>query len=586
MYKLGKLPHKKDARDLKWKSFRIESQLPKPPPSFGNELLHSVWDSLGNNEAGNCVAEGTEVSGPDVEGAFRIPYRGPLLTIRLASGKRLTVTPKHGLLTPGGFASADSLKQGDYLVGTSRSQELPVKTGPGQFDFNKFPTPVEKVFTSLIVGGNSSRKVMPESVNFHGDESFFDGNIEIIRSDGLLGSQRYASLRQPKRQNQISPTRELKRVLVGAGAAFQTSLRSGAAPQSSVCWGSNGPTFSQAHSGVSETEALRMGSEGMARSDDCFLEEPAWQASVPANRLEGFSSGVTFNGAPYTAMSFGSVDPTDFSVSPVRPKASISHPSRDGGVTDPHFFGDLRDAFPGLVELDRVIGVDVQRNVRTHVYDLSTASRWYVANGIITHNCVFAGAAHEHMVWCGIAGKMISFKTEDVLRAYSAVTGYNPADPSTDNGTYVRDALKYRKEVGIPDSEGVNHKIGAYVWLDPGDVQDIYEALYVFECIGIGIMFPKSAWYQFENGLPWTLEKGSPDEGGHYIPLVAKRNRRLRCVTWGKLQSMTIPFYREKCDEAVVILSEDMLLNGISQEGFDMKRLLAAMNNIGTTVPQ
>lgn len=197
-------------------------------------------------------------------------------------------------------------------------------------------------------------------------------------------------------------------------------------------------------------------------------------------------------------------------------------------------------------------------------------------------DCVFAGAGHETQVWrkaAGLAPAAITGKSS--IKDYSAVTGYVVGDDSTDQGTNVRDALKYRVKSGIHDDKGGRHKITAYLALDPGNVDHLYAAMYLFGAVGIGIQFPQSAMDQFNRGKSWTPVKGSPIEGGHYIPLVARR-QALRCVTWAKLQYMTIAFFREYCDEAWAILSPEAINSATkkSPEGFDLatlKKDLAAL---------
>lgn len=194
-------------------------------------------------------------------------------------------------------------------------------------------------------------------------------------------------------------------------------------------------------------------------------------------------------------------------------------------------------------------------------------------------DCVFAGAAHETAMWNLEAGHQVHFTGANAIADYSAVTGYRVGDDSTDNGTDVRQALKYRQKTGVVDASGVRHKIGAYLALEPGNLEQIYEAMYLFGAVGLGIEFPGSAMDQFNAGKPWAIVHGARTEGGHYIPLVAKRSN-LDCVTWGRLQPMTAGFLAKYCDEAWAILSPEMLASGKSPEGFDLLQLqadLAAM---------
>ncbi len=191
--------------------------------------------------------------------------------------------------------------------------------------------------------------------------------------------------------------------------------------------------------------------------------------------------------------------------------------------------------------------------------------------------CVFSGAAHEHMVWGTEGFAPTPFSDASVLSDYSAVTGYDPADPSTDQGTLVRDAMKYRRATGLLDAAGQRHQIAAYVALEPGNLDELRQALYLFGVVGVGIEFPGSAMDQFDAGQPWAVTPGSRVEGGHYVPLVAYRGNFV-CVTWGKLQEVTESFLARYCDEAWAMLSPEMLLDGKSPEGFDVEALRSDLN--------
>ena len=196
-------------------------------------------------------------------------------------------------------------------------------------------------------------------------------------------------------------------------------------------------------------------------------------------------------------------------------------------------------------------------------------------------DCVFAGAAHETMLWTAVGDGEATFSTHGVLADYGAVTGYTPSDPNSDQGTNVRDALNYRRKTGVVDAHGQRHKIGAYVALQPGDIDHLYAALYLFGAVGIGVKFPESAMQQFDSGQPWDVVDGAKVEGGHYIPLVARRDGMLDCVTWAKVQPMTLKFFQEYCDEAYALLSEEMLgEDGTSPEGFNLTELQADLQAV------
>lgn len=215
--------------------------------------------------------------------------------------------------------------------------------------------------------------------------------------------------------------------------------------------------------------------------------------------------------------------------------------------------------------------------IPAHFGHESLISDWGMLGNDELGCCVESGAAHETMLWNKEAGKDISFSKGSVLHDYAAITGFNPNTGVGDNGTNVRDALKYRAKTGILDASGVRHKIGAYIALEPGNLQHLYAAMYIFGAVGIGIEFPGSAMDQFNQGKPWSVVHGAQIEGGHYIPLIARRTR-LVVVTWGKVQQMTTGFYTKYCDESWAILSTEFLTNGRSPEGFDLTALKADLN--------
>jgi hypothetical protein len=192
-------------------------------------------------------------------------------------------------------------------------------------------------------------------------------------------------------------------------------------------------------------------------------------------------------------------------------------------------------------------------------------------------DCVFAGAAHETMLWNWTQARAVPFTDEAVLGDYGAVTGFTPTDPSSDQGTDVHEALAYRRKTGIADATGQRHKIGAYVALEPGNWHELLEALEVFEAVGIGFEFPGYAMDQFNAGLRWSYRPGGTIEGGHYVPVVGRSHvSTITTITWGQKQDMTRAFFHAYCDEAYGLLSSEMLnVQGLSAEGFDLAQLQA-----------
>jgi len=190
-------------------------------------------------------------------------------------------------------------------------------------------------------------------------------------------------------------------------------------------------------------------------------------------------------------------------------------------------------------------------------------------------DCVLAGAGHETMFWNREAGKTVNITTADALSDYTAITGFNPNDPNTDQGTDMQVAASYRRKTGIEDSVRTRHKVAAYLAITPGNKLEMKQAIYLFDAVGIGIQFPKSAMDQFNAGKPWSVVASSPIEGGHYIPAIGYDSKYVYIVTWGKVQKMTWSFFTRYCDEAIAYLSQEFLTGGKSPEGFDSATLNA-----------
>ena len=196
-------------------------------------------------------------------------------------------------------------------------------------------------------------------------------------------------------------------------------------------------------------------------------------------------------------------------------------------------------------------------------------------------DCVFAGAAHEHMLLGTLGGDGHVFNENGVLADYSTVTGFDPSNPATDQGTLVRDAMKFRRETGVQDFMGHRHKIVAYISIEPGNLEHVYAAMYLFGCVGVGVEFPDSAMDQYEAGQPWSVVPGSQSRGGHYVPLIAKQRNAI-CVTWGKLQEVTETFLIRYMDECWAFITEEYVNKntGKTIDGFAIDELLEMLKHL------
>lgn len=199
--------------------------------------------------------------------------------------------------------------------------------------------------------------------------------------------------------------------------------------------------------------------------------------------------------------------------------------------------------------------------------------KWFGLGNDRYGNCVWAGAAHETMLWT-LEGFDVRarFTIKDTLSDYSEVTGFDPNKPLTDQGTDMQEAASYRRKVGIIDARGNRHKIDSYVALDIGDVDELALAVYLCGACGVGLELPQSAMEGL--GRPWDVVESSRILGGHYVPVMGRNEAgNFVLVTWGDLQEMTPNFYHRYSDEALAYLSIERLKEEASPEGFDLAKL-------------
>lgn len=200
-------------------------------------------------------------------------------------------------------------------------------------------------------------------------------------------------------------------------------------------------------------------------------------------------------------------------------------------------------------------------------------------------DCAWAGPAHETMEACKNAKQTVpSFSGKTVVDQYAQYSGYNPQTGSGDTGSNVRDVLNWRQSKGLLDDSGAAHKIGAYVALEPGNLTQLWEALYLFNVIGIGINFPGSAMDQFNAGQMWSVVAGAKIEGGHYIPVVGHPSTGVwTCITWGKRQPMTTQFLTTYCDEAWAWVdpARYSALTGDTPQGFSPNQISQYLTAVG-----
>lgn len=170
-------------------------------------------------------------------------------------------------------------------------------------------------------------------------------------------------------------------------------------------------------------------------------------------------------------------------------------------------------------------------------------------------DCTIADAAHEAME-AAINGKrpVPKFSAKTVIEQYMERTkvangaAYDPKTEEGDTGLQLQDVNEWRVEEGVADDEGEHHKILDVISIEPGNVQHIWEAAFLFEKVTLGIVVCEAQMDQFDAGPQptWDYVKGSPEAGGHAVPIMGK----LGLISWAEDVYYTPRFIEKQNDEA------------------------------------
>lgn len=206
-------------------------------------------------------------------------------------------------------------------------------------------------------------------------------------------------------------------------------------------------------------------------------------------------------------------------------------------------------------------------------------------------DCTIAGICHAFSAMAVYAGfHEPIFADAAVTTAYSAVSGYVPGDPATDNGADMATVLSYMSKTGIPDEMGKVHKVAG--WAAFGDPQNetlLAQTLAATGTVYLGSEIQQAQEDQFSSGQPWEWVPGQPPIGGHCYVLQRRAVGGvgiLRMATWGAIQPATRQFQWNAGGsagggEAYYVASEDYIsANGVTMQGLDLAQLCADSQDV------
>jgi hypothetical protein len=205
-------------------------------------------------------------------------------------------------------------------------------------------------------------------------------------------------------------------------------------------------------------------------------------------------------------------------------------------------------------------------------------------------DCVIAMMLHSIEEFHLDAGTPVpAFTDADAIKLYSEITGYDPSDPNSDQGTNEDSAMTYWRQPGLRTSDGVDHTIVATVAVDASNLTECRIAIDEFVALQIGIALPITAQGQKE----WTLvgdgrtgHSAPGSWGGHGIPYREYDPDTFKCVTWGAELLLTVPFHEAYAQEAHVVVTREMLdKTGVGPSGVAWDELIADIKALSQQSP-
>lgn len=211
-------------------------------------------------------------------------------------------------------------------------------------------------------------------------------------------------------------------------------------------------------------------------------------------------------------------------------------------------------------------------------------SEWGMLGNDTVGDCTCAGAGHLEMDWSSNAAPSELAPTqEQILAAYSAITGYDPSqtDPTTgnnptDTGADLLTVLNYWRAHGV-----AGHGIKYYTQIPLKSITDVKAAIALFGGVYLGVQLPDNAMDAFNAGQPWSDTTDTNIEGGHCIVLVAYDPTYFTAITWGAKQLLTPAWFETYADEAYAVISPQWLnAHGTTPGGFNLTQLEADLKAV------
>jgi len=202
-------------------------------------------------------------------------------------------------------------------------------------------------------------------------------------------------------------------------------------------------------------------------------------------------------------------------------------------------------------------------------------------------DCVIAGIGHIVGILTSNAGVPFLYTNQQIIALYSAIGGYVPGDPATDNGCDEQTALNYWENNGAPAG---SHRIAGWLAVNAADPEEYRIALWLFENLYFGMELP-AAWIApmpSASGFIWNVAGNPVPTNGHCVAGAGYGAQGVSIATWGMTGLITdaaiAKYASTQANGALyTVVSQDAIVRAskLAPNGFDWSQLIADFDSMG-----
>jgi hypothetical protein len=207
-------------------------------------------------------------------------------------------------------------------------------------------------------------------------------------------------------------------------------------------------------------------------------------------------------------------------------------------------------------------------------------------------DCTAAGACHLADVYTAGGGSPAALTTAQAIAFYSQSTGYNPANPATDQGGDEVTVLTSWQTLGL-DGKGL-HAIKGFVSVDGSNADLVFASCWLFGGLYFGLELTDTMANTQSAGFLWTPGTADPNDGHCVVGAGGNSSGKgqIQINTWGLLGGFEMDAIAELCVETAggtvfVPISQEWIdsAKNLAPSGFDWEQLASDFDlDLGGTV--